>query len=104
MPKYLVLYRASKTAGEQMAGSTPEERQEGMNAWMAWADKAGSAIVDFGNPTEPVSDPGGGLPIGGYSILEADDADAINQVLDGHPHAAMGGTIAVYEIMPAPGM
>jgi len=100
MPKYLVLYRAEKTAGEQMGSSSPEEMQAGMDAWNAWAAKAGSAIVDFGNPTNPVSDTGGGLPVGGYSIMEAADADAMNQVLEGHPHAAQGGTIAVYEIMP----
>ncbi|MEV6969523.1 YciI family protein [Hamadaea sp. NPDC051192] len=104
MAKYLILYRADKTMNEQMSGSTPEEMKAGMDAWNAWAGKAGSAIVDFGNPTNPVDDAGGGQPVGGYSILEATDADALDQILEGHPHAAQGGTIAIYEIMPMPGM
>jgi YCII-related domain len=103
MPQYLILYRSDKTAAEQMGG-TPEEMKAGMDAWNSWAAKAGSAIVDFGNPTNPVSDTGGGLAIGGYSILEAADADALNQILEGHPHSAQGGTIGVYEIMPMPDM
>ena len=80
MTKYLVLYRSSMTAEEQMAQSTPEQAQAGMEAWMAWAGQAGDAIVDLGTPTAVV-DPGGdsGDPIGGYSILQADSQEALSQ-------------------------
>ena len=44
MAKYLVLYRASKSAQEQMASGTPEQAKEGMELWMQWAGTAGSAI------------------------------------------------------------
>lgn len=104
MQKFLVLYRSKMTAGEQMSGSTPEERQAGMDAWMAWAGKAGDALVDFGSPTEPTSkeDPGSAGWIGGYSILQAEDTDAVNSVLEGHPHYQVG-TIEVLQMLPMPG-
>ena len=105
MTKYLVLYRSRMTAAEQMAQSTPEQAQAGMDAWMAWAQQAGDAIVDLGTPTDVV-DSGGdsGDPIGGYSILQAESNDALAKVLEGHPHKAMGGTIETLECLPMPGM
>ena len=58
MTKYLVLYRSTMTADEQMAQSTPEQAQAGMDAWMAWAAQAGDVIVDLGMPLAVV-DAGG---------------------------------------------
>lgn len=105
MAKFLVLYRAKTTAAEQMATGTPEQAQAGMEAWMAWAQRAGDAVVDFGSPLNVVESAGDAAdPIGGYSVLQADDADALGKVLDGHPHTAMGGTIEILEFLPMPGM
>ena len=105
MTKYLVLYRSSVTAGEQMAQSTPEQAQAGMDAWMAWAQRAGDAVVDLGMPLAVVEAGGdSGDPIGGYSILQAESPDALNKVLDGHPHKTMGGTIETLEFLSMPGM
>jgi hypothetical protein len=103
--KYLVLYRSKLTAAEQMAQGTPEEAQAGMEAWMAWAAGAGDAVVDLGTPTQVV-DSGGdaGDPAGGYSILQAESAEGLAKVLDGHPHTAMGGTIETLELLAVPGM
>jgi hypothetical protein len=103
--KYLVLYRSGMTAAEQMAQSTPEQAQAGMDAWMAWAEQAGDAVVDLGTPLAVV-DPGGdsGDPIGGYSILQAESHDALGKVLEGHPHKSMGGTIETLECLQMPGM
>jgi hypothetical protein len=103
--KYLVLYRSKLTAAEQMAQGTPEQAQAGMEAWMAWAARAGDAIVDLGTPTQVV-DAGGdtGDPVGGYSILQAESADALAKVLDGHPHTETGGTIETLECLAVPGM
>ena len=105
MTKYLVLYRSSMTASDQMSQSTPEQAQAGMDAWMAWAGEAGDAIVDLGTPTTVV-DPGGdaGDPIGGYSILQSDSPDALAALLDRHPHKKMGGTIETLEMLSMPGM
>jgi hypothetical protein len=85
-----------------MAAGTPEQAQAGMEAWMAWAQRAGDAVIDPGAPLAVVEAGGdAGDPVGGFSILQAEDPDALVQVLDGHPHSAMGGTI---EILPTPGM
>jgi hypothetical protein len=105
MTKYLILYRSPTTAAEQMAQNTPEQAQAGMDAWNAWAGKAGSALVDFGAPLTVV-DAGGdkGDPIGGYSILQAESPEALSAVLDGHPHTETGGTIETLELLAMPGM
>ncbi|MEO7262030.1 MAG: hypothetical protein ABI047_12365 [Jatrophihabitantaceae bacterium] len=55
MTKYLILYRAEQSAAEQMAQSTPEQREAAGQAWMAWAGTAGEAIVDFGSPLSPLA-------------------------------------------------
>jgi hypothetical protein len=103
--KYLVLYRSKMTADEQMAQSTPEQAQAGMEAWMTWAGQAGDAIVDLGTPLAVVEAGGdSGDPIGGYSILQAESHEALAEVLAGHPHLAMGGTIETLEFLSMPGM
>jgi hypothetical protein len=103
--KYLVLYRSKLTAAEQMAQGTPEQAQAGMEAWTAWAARAGDAVVDLGTPLQVV-DTGGdtGDPVGGSSILQAESAEGLAKVLDGHPHSEMGGTIETLEVLVVPGM
>jgi hypothetical protein len=101
--RYLVLYRAPVTAAEQMASSSAAEAQAGMEAWMAWRERAGSAVVDMGQPLQPVSDGGDGDPIGGYSIMEADSLEALQDVLKDHPHTEWGGTIQILEFLSMPG-
>ena len=50
MKKFLVLYKAPLASFEQMMQATPEQQKAGMDAWMAWSQKAGSSIVDMGAP------------------------------------------------------
>jgi hypothetical protein len=52
--KYLVLYRSTMSAEEQMSQNNPEQGQAGMDAWMAWAQQASDAIVDLGAPLRVV--------------------------------------------------
>jgi hypothetical protein len=105
MTKYLVLYRSDTTASEQMAQSTPEQAQAGMEAWMSWAEQARDAVVDLGTPLEVIEAGGdSGDPIGGYSILQAESPEALGKVLENHPHKAMGGTIETLECLRMPGM
>ena len=104
MTKYMLLYRAPVTAAEQMAGADPAAAQAGMDAWMAWGDRAGSALVDMGSPLQPVSGAGDGDPVGGYAIMQAESLDALQAVLEGHPHTASGGTIEILEFLTMPGM
>ena len=110
MAKFMVLYRSSVDATEQMASASPEQAQEAMSLWMKWAEKAGPALVDLGSPLgKSQLTPSGaagdaGTPIGGFSILEADSAGAIEGLLDDHPHLhAPGAVIEVLEYLPIPG-
>lgn len=114
MSKFIVLYRSTTSAREQMASATPEQMAAGMDAWMAWAGKAGDAIVDLGAPlafaTQVDAAAGGAGGSGasdvtGFSILQADSAAAISEILDGHPHLGMAGnSIDVLEQLAMPGM
>ena len=109
MPKYLVLYRSNVSAPEQM-GASPEDAQAGMELWMQWSAKAGSAIVDLGSPLSATGVVGAaGKPdssIGGFSILEADSQADLEKLLDGHPHFHSPGdpSIETLEFLPIPGM
>jgi hypothetical protein len=110
MNKFLVLYRSDVLARDQMAGSSPEQAQAGMDAWMAWAGKAGEAIVDLGAPLAEAAHIGAGSAGGasghvtGFSILQAESADALRSIMDGHPHLEMGGSIEALEFLSMPGM
>jgi hypothetical protein len=110
MSKFMVLYRSSASARDQMANATPEQMKAGMEAWMAWAGKAGDAIVDLGAPLGATALLGagsaatGGQDISGYSIMQSDSADALGSVLAGHPHLQMpGNSLEVLEFLAMPG-
>src|SRR5262252_7103532 len=105
----MILYRAPVSAREQMAGGSSDDREQTMQQWMAWAGQAGDALVDFGMPLAAASGAGTPVPapghmIAGYSILQADSEAELSEIIESHPHLAMGGTIEVLEILPAPGM
>ncbi len=111
MKKFLVLYSSSVSATEQMAKASPEQAKAGMDAWMAWAKKAGPAIVDLGSPLgQPHKVANGSVAkgdgkVGGFSILQGESIDRIKDLLVEHPHRfAPGGTIEVLEFLPIPGM
>jgi hypothetical protein len=106
MAKFLVLYRSTTSAQDQMAAASPEDAKAGMDAWMAWGGRVGEAIVDFGAPlgsAQHVGD-GSGDPTG-FSILQGDSADEIVQLLNEHPHLhGAGNSIDVHEFLALPGM
>jgi hypothetical protein len=108
MAKFMILYRSSTSARDQMANATPEQMKAGMDAWMVWAGKAGDAIVDLGTPLAPATHVGSAASaadFAGYSILQAASATEITSILDGHPHLEMpGNSIDVLEMLPMPGM
>jgi hypothetical protein len=82
-----------------MANATPEQAQAGMEAWQAWAGKAGPALVDLGAPLAGEGD------IAGFSILQADSRNDVDQLLAEHPHRqAPGSSIDVLEFLALPGM
>ena len=111
MAKFLVMYHSPMSAAQQMASGTPEQAQAGMDAWMAWANKAGSAIVDLGTPlgnaqtVDKSGSKGSSSTAGGYSLLQADSMNAVRELLKEHPHLMVpGNTIEVHEALPMPGM
>jgi len=111
MKKFLVLYRAPISAREQMARATPEQVKAGMEAWMAWANKAGKAIVELGMPlgnAQQLQGPSvteSKTTVTGYSILQGDSAESVTQLLRDHPHLRMANfSIELLEFLPLPGM
>jgi hypothetical protein len=113
MKKFLVLYKSSMSAEEQMQNAKPEDGKKMMDLWMAWFQKAGSAIVDGGSPLGSdthVDKSGNSLQhvgdyIGGYSIVQAESMDAVKAMLTNHPHFMQeGNNIEVLEMLPMPGM
>jgi hypothetical protein len=112
MKKFLVLYRAPASGFERMKNATPEQQKAGMEAWMAWGQKAATSIVDMGAPlgaslrvTPNGDSSASNNDFGGYSILQAESKEALASILKGHPHFMMPeGFIEVVEIRPIPGM
>ncbi len=96
MKKFLVLYKAPiEEMKEAMKNSNPEESKKSMDEWTAWmetnkdhfADK-GSSVgktkrVDATGVTDSSND------IGGYSIVQAEDADAAAAIFADGPHTKM---------------
>jgi hypothetical protein len=111
MKKFLVLYKASAAAFEQMKNSTPDQQKAGMDAWMSWSKKSADTIVDMGGPlgsamrVTPANASAVSNDLGGYSVLQAESKEALAKTLDGHPHFMMpDSTIEIVEIVPIPGM
>jgi hypothetical protein len=110
MKKFIVIYHASTDAMEQMKESSPEDSKKGMEAWMVWAKKCGSGLVDLGTPLgngQKVTESGDSPSekgVVGYSILQASDMDAAKEMLKNHPHLGWnaGCDIEIHEEMPLP--
>jgi len=112
MKKFLVLYKASQAAFQQMMQSTPEQQKARMDAWMSWGTKAKSSILDMGAPLGKAArvEKSGKVEatpndLGGFSIMQAESKEALAASLEGHPHfMTPESTIEIVEIMPIPGM
>lgn len=101
MPNYLLAYHG---------GSTPEgeEAQAAMmEAWNAWMETHGEALLDIGNPvsrTVTVASDGSvgdgpADPVTGYSIIEAETFDDALTIARACPILADGGTVEVAELV-----
>jgi hypothetical protein len=111
MSKFLFVYHAP-TPPEGAPVPSQEESDALMGAWMAWAEKVGEGMVDFGTPLAGGVrvTPDGTSPstkeVAGYSIIEAADMDAALALAKDHPHLSMTGgcEVEVHEALPVPGM
>ena len=100
MPKYVFAYHG---------GGMPETeaaQAASMEAWGAWFNTLGAAVVDGGNPTgqaktvaadRSVHDGGGANPLTGYTLVTAADIDAAVTLAKGCPILASGGHVEVAE-------
>jgi len=91
-------------------GGMPETEAEQaavLQAWGAWYEALGGAVVDGGNPFTPVAksiasdgsvhDGPVGAPASGYTIISAGSLDAAVGLAKGCPILQSGGQISVYE-------
>ena len=110
MKKFIVIYHAPNSFMEKMKNASPDDHKKGMEAWMVWAKKCGSGLVDFGAPlgNSQMVGKNGSTPskgdVVGYSVLQAENIKKVVEMLKEHPHLtwAEGCTIEVHEAMPAP--
>jgi hypothetical protein len=108
--KFMVLYRSSASAADQMgANFTPEQREQAMKLWMDWFGKAGDRVVDGGSPLGESHAVAGsaaqphGSYLGGYTILECGSLDEAMDLLKDHPHFhSPDAAIEVLECLPMP--
>lgn len=92
MKKFIVIYHMPPSAME-WTESTPESKEEGMKQWFAWKDRMGDKLIDFGSPLgkgiklNPDGTSGeGSSNVAGYSIIQAEDAEAAIEAMENHPH------------------
>ena len=114
MTKFMVLYNNPLSASDVMANATPEEMKTSMEEWIKWKDAAvaGKTVkIEFGMPLQIVSRilPKGteesDTQVSGYSIIEADSKDIIEELLKTHPHLKHdGASIDVLEMLSMPGI
>ena len=101
MAEYIFAYHGGK------APESPEEGAKVMQAWMAWMEKAGSAMKDPGKPagmsktvsSGGVSNDGGANPISGYTIVNAGSIDEAIEIAKSCPILDDGGSVEVAELM-----
>jgi hypothetical protein len=80
---------------------------EAAAAWRRWFEALGDALVDPGNAVlddrGKAGDPGISLPLGGYTIINADTLEeAIRRAL-GCPAVGEGGAVEIGRLSPGPG-
>jgi hypothetical protein len=111
---FLIIYHAPMDAMVQTSEMSPEQQAAGMALWQAWAERAGSKLLDMGAPlmngkrlaaqSEPAPST---RDVSGYSLVSADDWDEVMSLLEGHPHISgwhPDATIEIHETMALPGM
>ena len=102
----MILYMAPVSAEAQMNVS-PEDLKKGMEPWLAWFKKGGKAFVDTGTPLAngmhytKAGSAKGKSEVTGYSIVQAENMDAVKAILADSPHFMMQkASIEVFEMMP----
>jgi hypothetical protein len=80
---------------------------ETLAAWEAWFEQLEGALVDPGNSVLSdrgvAGDAGTALPLGGYSIINAENIEDAARLAQGCPIVADGGAVEVGRLTPRPG-
>ena len=92
MKKFIALYYNTSGAHQPTPELTPEQKEQMMAPWGAWAQKCGDQLVDMGSPFAPASASNDGSSwtpsknlITGYSIVQANDLAEAEKLFIGHP-------------------
>jgi hypothetical protein len=104
MTRFLVTYHGSEMPHD------PEAIAQARDAFIQWAGKTGAALVEPGDPIRSFKtiDRSGTRegaaegPFNGWSVIEADDADAALQILNDHPFIDRGGQLQVSQPLEFP--
>jgi uncharacterized protein YndB with AHSA1/START domain len=94
MPQYIFTFRAPKDDGAEPSTRRPD-------AWSAFFERLGAAMVDVGNPVftrTKLGRIGSETVLGGYSIVAADDLDAALELAAECPFLRDGGGVEVGEL------
>ncbi|MBM3651249.1 MAG: hypothetical protein FJX11_26055 [Alphaproteobacteria bacterium] len=100
MPNFLFAYYGGKPLGSAEEGAKLRAK------WQAWVAGLGAAMINPGTflgksktvSDHGVADGGGGTsPLMGFSVIEANDIDAVLEIAKRCPHLAIG-TIEVAEM------
>jgi hypothetical protein len=97
MATFVLTYRAP----EDYTRGTPE----GIAAWSSWFESMGAHLADTGKPvaeSTTVGDCGDIRPIGGYSLITADDLGAAVALAKGCPFVGQGGGVEVGRLADLP--
>ena len=84
---------------KMMETASAEDRKKGMDEWRTWMKKNMAIFADMGGPTgKNMQVTASGMTqvsndIGGYSIVQAESAEAAAKLLAGNPHFQIPGAI-----------
>lgn len=96
MPKFLFSYRV------------PQDYRPGREtgqAWQAWFDSLGSSRTEPGHGvlgTLALGNLFGGIRLGGYSVVTAEDMDSAVALAEGCPAIRFGGGVEIGAVMDNP--
>ena len=103
MPTYLLTYHGGDVPGSD------EERASQDEAWGEWFATLGPAVLVAGDPIAvtreilpdgSVTEPDDDDPVGGYSVVVAEDLDAALALAADCPILDVGGSVRVGEAVP----
>ncbi len=100
MPDYIIAYHGGRNP------ASPEEGTAQMKQWQAWVGSVGTAAINPGTPLGPsrfvsadgIADNGSSEPMSGFSVVRADNLDAVLEMAGRCPHIDVGRMLEVAEM------